>query len=289
MGMESSLGGKKPINDKQLFLGLIRAFKEGQEFTKNKIDAKNPNSLFSLTNKLKEFAERSPEGIKAIAESSDFNETFSFLSIGQKIRMDRQQLDAVLPELYKAGLVDERSYGKYISTVSDMDGFEGVNRTIERTPLDVASKVKESGIGEFAMRNWLEKATEEITREQKKLDETASAPEDGTSERPARLLELCANAMRFMDDDQRENTKEAFSKAIDDYKTKRYRIEELRDRTTNKYPALENLCQAGYSEQVLDIIGGAKYNPDLVLEFFQKGYFSEEQAQKLFKEAGLLR
>jgi hypothetical protein len=236
-------------------------------------------------NKVLKAAEENKEIMKDVLSSTGYN-TFDSL-IKNKLNLTPEQLDAAMPDLYEKGLVPIESYRYYLNMKSlngNSVNLPKVNQMVEIMPKELVMKLTEDKMSENILNAWQDGVSNEIAKELKKEDEWTKSYEN-----PLKLITLVANAARFEDKASIEAT---VDKVVEAYTNNNPNFGQLQNRQDGSFPVLENLCEAGFTEQALKIMekGLGKGLPTKpIWELHEKGYISEEQVKELFNKNGMLQ
>lgn len=196
--------------------------------------------------------------------------------------VDQKQLEAALPDLYKKGVIDARTYSNYIlANAYERNSLRipEITQMFEGIPLNVINEIEGSNsqMG-GVIDEWHEKTFAEI-----KTEQASPRRDDG------KILNLLSNAGRFS---QKEEVAGMVTETVNAYLKGGYNISRLRIEG-GMYPAtIGNLYEMGFPDEANRILekglsGGAIYSND-IFEYQKKGYITEEQAKAMLDKAGRL-
>ncbi|MES2023250.1 MAG: hypothetical protein V4439_01055 [Patescibacteria group bacterium] len=251
----------------------------------SKKKSENPESLVNRISK-------SSEGYKEILNEqiNNLSTSSSDYNLKNKFNTTREELELSLPELYQKGVLSEDRYAYYIKMQS-LDGnnlqIQKLNQFVENTPSEVLNKLRSKDQNlKSLLDNWNESISKEIGKELGNKTELNSGTE--TFREPEKLLNLVSSAARFQNKDK---VKETVAKVVDAYLTSSSNLGKIRSKQ-DTFPVLENLCQAGFSDQALKIaekgITQGSLGYSAIFQLKQKGYISEVQAKDLLEKVGKL-
>jgi hypothetical protein len=214
-------------------------------------------------------------------------------NIARKLGVEQIQLDEALPELLVKGVITEKEVSSYIVS-STLEGRNGLNmarftKLAETIPAQVMAKmVNADGMLGDAFDKWYNATRSEIDKEL-----TAKRPiNDGRImlDNPDKIIKAISNAGRFANEGELDA---AMKDAMESYKILPSSIKFRQEAEGQyKYPVLENLFDAGYSNQAEEILQDGlskrEISSQVVLEYQKKGYITEERAKAMLDSAGQL-
>lgn len=248
-------------------------------------EQENPDKLVNKISKsAEEYKDVLNEQMSSLGYGS-FNQ-----SLKEKFNTTPQELESALPELYKKGLISKEKYAYYIMHES-LNGNNlnilKLNSLVENTSPDILDELQNNDQNLTSMLgSWHSSISNEIKKELNN-----KAPSNSGTEmfrEPEKLLSLVSNAARF---ENKESVQEIVEKVVDEYLTSGSNINRLKSKTGDTFPVLENLCDAGFTDQAIKIMEkslGKGMPTKPIFELMKKGFITEEQAKGIMDRAGKL-
>lgn len=197
--------------------------------------------------------------------------------------VQQDSLEKALPNMLDKGMISPEEYASYLA----MTSYEGngnslnmprLNRLIAETPVRILYElIADRNSFEIILDEWYKKTQTEIKKEK-------GLPRSDAE----KVLKLVSSVERFS---EKEEASEYVSSAVDTYMKSYSNISRL-GQEDGSYPVLENLYEAGFSDQADKILekgfSDGSIHRGAILEYQKKGYITEQKAKDMYEKRGLL-
>lgn len=213
-----------------------------------------------------------------------FNGGFNNSGDLRRLGIEQTQIDDSAQSLLDKGIINEKELTNYLLSRTLLEGRNtNVNmpvftKLIGGIPAQIVDKMayENSMFGE-ALDKYYETTQAEIKKEKE-------SPRSDSG----KLVNLLSNIGRFA---PKEEMAEVLPGAVEQYLKGGYNISRLRQ-DNGSYPVIENLYEAGFSDQAEKILekgfSSGSINVETILEYQKKGYITEQKAKDMYEKKGLL-